>query len=148
MSFSLDGACSSSALAVQMACLALASGDIDTVVAGGVNMITNPDVQVGLSHGHFLSPTGGRKPFYESADGYCRTDGVACLVVKRVEDAIADNGNILGLLKEPSANHSAQSMSITQPQSATPVAIFRSMLRHASRTPADIDYIEMHGTGI
>lgn len=52
-------------------------GDCDTAVAGGTNMIFNPDGHTGLDKGFFLSQTGNCKPFDDKADGYCRAEGLA-----------------------------------------------------------------------
>lgn len=80
-----------------MACTSLWSGDLDTAVAGGMNVLTNSDAFCGLSQGHFLSKTPGAcKTWDVNADGYCRADAVASIVMKRLEDAEADNDNILG----------------------------------------------------
>ena len=93
-SYSIDTACSSSLAAIQAACTSLWSGDIDMAITGGMNIITNSDVYAGLSRGHFLSSTGGCKTWDEGADGYCRADGVGSVVLKRLEDAEADNVSI------------------------------------------------------
>lgn len=57
-SYSVDTACSSSLAAMHVACNALWRGDIDTAIAGGTNVTTNPDITAGLDRGHFLSRTG------------------------------------------------------------------------------------------
>jgi naphtho-gamma-pyrone polyketide synthase len=57
-SLSVDTACSSSFAAIQAACSYLWRGDCDTAVAGGTNVLTNPDNFAGLDRGHFLSTTG------------------------------------------------------------------------------------------
>lgn len=54
----MDTACSSSFAAIQTACAYLWRGECDTAIAGGTNVLTNPDNFVGLDRGHFLSTTG------------------------------------------------------------------------------------------
>jgi acyl transferase domain-containing protein len=56
-------------LGIHIACNALWRGDIDTAVAGGTNVLTNPDFTSGLDRGHFLSRTGNCKTFDDEADG-------------------------------------------------------------------------------
>lgn len=90
-SYNLDTACASSSTAISLACSALLARDCDTALAGGGSILAAPQEFAGLSKGGFLSPTGNCKPFQDSADGYCRGEGVGVVVLKRLEDAIAGN---------------------------------------------------------
>jgi acyl transferase domain-containing protein len=146
-SYSIDTACSSSAASIQLACSALLTREIDTAVAGGANILTASDLFAGLSRGGFLSLTGGCKTFDDAADGYCRGDAVGTAVMKRMEDAIADNDNILAVIKAVATNHSSRAISITHPDSKTQQTLFQTVLRRSNLTPNDIDVIELHGTG-
>ncbi|KAK7938118.1 polyketide synthase [Apiospora aurea] len=146
-SFSVDTACSSSLVAIQAACSALWSGDVDMAVTGGMNIITNSDVYAGLSQGHFLSPTGGCKTWDEGADGYCRSDGVGSVVLKRLEDAEADNDNILAVVLAAGTSHSAEAVSITHPHDGAQAMLYDQIVRRAGIDPLSVGYVEMHGTG-
>lgn len=146
-SISLDTACSSSSVAIQMACSALLSRECDTAVAGGSNILTGSDMFAGLSRGSFLSSTGNCKTFDSTADGYCRGEGVGTVILKRLDDAIADRDNIQALIKAASTNHSAQAISITHPHAETQQRLYKKVLDDACIDPEDIDYVEMHGTG-
>ena len=146
-SYSVDTACSSSLAAIHVACNALWRGEIDTAIAGGTNVLTNPDFTAGLDKGHFLSRTGNCKTFDDGADGYCRGEGVATVILKRLEDAIADKDPIQALLLGGYTNHSAEAESITRPLVAAQKEIFRKVLSSAGVNPYDIGYVEMHGTG-
>ncbi|AEO68580.1 uncharacterized protein THITE_13940, partial [Thermothielavioides terrestris NRRL 8126] len=97
-SASIDTACSSSLAAIHMACNSLWRNDCDTAIAGGTNVMTNPDNFAGLDRGHFLSRTGNCNTFDDGADGYCRADGVGTVILKRLEDAQADKDPILGVI--------------------------------------------------
>ena len=90
-SYTLDAACASSSTAISLACSALLARNCDTAVAGGGSILAAPQDFAGLSKGGFLSPTGNCKTFQDSADGYCRAEGVGIVVLKRLEDAIAAN---------------------------------------------------------
>lgn len=116
-------------------------------VAGGTNIITGSDMYAGLSRGQFLSNTGPCKTFDDEADGYCRADGVATIVLKRLEDAEADRDPILGVILSSATNHSSQATSITQPHGPTQEALFHKVLNQAGIRSSDVHYIEMHGTG-
>ena len=90
-SYNLDTACASSSTAISLACSALLSRNCDTAVAGGGSILAAPREYIGLSKGSFLSSTGNCKTFQDNADGYCRGEGVGIVVLKRLEDAIAEN---------------------------------------------------------
>ena len=110
-SFSIDTACSSSFAAIHTACNSLWRGDCDTAIAGGTNIMTNPDNFAGLDRGHFLSTTGNCNTFDDEASGYCRADAVGTVVLKRLEDAEADHDPIHGVLLGAYTNHSAEAVS-------------------------------------
>lgn len=107
-SFSIDTACSSSFAAIHTACNSLWRGDCDTAIAGGTNVMTNPDNFAGLDRGHFLSTTGNCNTFDDGANGYCRADAVGTVILKRLEDAEADHDPIYGVLLGAYTNHSAE----------------------------------------
>ena len=101
----------------------------------------------GLSRGGFLSPTGPSKTFDDDADGYCRGEAVGTVVLRRLEDAVSNHDNILGVIKGVATNHSAHAVSITHPHSSAQQRLYRRVLQKANMDPEDIDYIDMHGTG-
>lgn len=146
-SYSIDTACSSGLAAIQLACSALWSKECDTAVAGGLSILTSPDLYAGLSRGHFLSPTGSCKTFDNDADGYCRADGVGTVVLKRFDDAKADNDCILAVILGAATNHSTESVSITRPHAGAQAALFKEILYRTGTDPLDVSYVETHGTG-
>ena len=146
-SYSVDTACSSSFAAIQVACTSLRTKECDTAVAGGVNILTAPDIFAGLSKGQFLSPTGSCKTWDDKADGYCRADGVGSVILKREQDAISDKDNILGVILAAATNHSADAISITHPHAGNQSYLYESVIHTAGIDPFDVSYVEMHGTG-
>lgn len=146
-SFSVDTACSSSFAAIHTACNSLWRGDCDTAIAGGTNIMTNPDNFAGLDRGHFLSTTGNCNTFDDGANGYCRADAVGTIIMKRLEDAEADCDPIYGVILGAYTNHSAEAESMTRPHVGAQAFIFDKMLNTANVDPLDVSYIEMHGTG-
>ncbi|KAJ4348315.1 polyketide synthase [Didymosphaeria variabile] len=146
-SYSIDTACSSSLAAIQLACTSLWAGDCDTACAGGLNVLTNPDIFSGLSKGQFLSKTGSCKTYDNDADGYCRGDGCGTVILKRYEDAVADKDNILGCILGAATNHSAEAVSITHPHAGAQEYLYKKVLANAGIDAHDISYVEMHGTG-
>ncbi len=146
-SFIIDTACSSSLAAIHLACTSLQAGQCDTAFAGGANVLTNPDIFSGLSRGHFLSKTGSCKTFDNDADGYCRGDGVATVILKRVDDALTDRDPILGVIRGTATNHSAEAISITHPHVGAQESLFSKVLQDSGVDAHEISYVEMHGTG-
>ncbi|KAH8690471.1 beta-ketoacyl synthase [Talaromyces proteolyticus] len=146
-SYNVDTACSSSLAAIQLACTSLWSGECDTAVAGGLSVLTSPDLFSGLSRGQFLSKTGSCKTFDNDADGYCRADGIGSVVIKRLADAELDRDNILTVILGAGTNHSADAVSITHPHAETQSTLYRDILQQSGVDPLDVGYIEMHGTG-
>ena len=113
-----------------------------------MNVLTNSDAFAGLSHGHFLSKTPNACKTWDSeADGYCRADAVGSIVMKRLEDAEADNDNILGVILSAGTNHSAEAISITHPHAGHQADLGRLALSRAGVDPLDVSFVEMHGTG-
>lgn len=100
-----------------------------------------------LSKGHFLSKTGQCKVWDAGADGYCRSDGVGSVVIKRLEDALADNDVVLATIAAGATNHSAESLSITQPHAGAQKDNYRQVLDKAGVNPLDVSFVELHGTG-
>ncbi|OJJ40791.1 hypothetical protein ASPWEDRAFT_34272 [Aspergillus wentii DTO 134E9] len=147
-SFNCDTACSSSLATIQAACTALWAGDVNTVVAGGLNVLTNSDAFAGLCNGHFLTKTPNAcKTWDAGADGYCRADGIGSIVMKTLQDAEADNDNILGVITAAATNHSANAVSITHPHAGHQADLYRQVMARAGVDPLDVNYVEFHGTG-
>ncbi|OAA34323.1 Beta-ketoacyl synthase [Metarhizium rileyi] len=146
-SVSVDTACSSSLAAIHLACNSIWRNECDTAIAGGTNVMSNPDSFVGLDRGFFLSRTGNCQTFDDEADGYCRADAVGTVVLKRLEDAIADHDPILGVIAGAHTNHSAESVSITRPHCGAQEEIFSKLITESGIHPHQVSYVEMHGTG-
>lgn len=146
-SLNIDTACSSSAAAMNVACSSLWARDCDTAIVGGLSCMTNSDIFAGLSRGQFLSKKGPCATFDNEADGYCRGDGCASVIVKRLEDAEADQDRILAVILGVATNHSADAISITHPHGPTQSLLSSAILDDAGVDPHDVDYVEMHGTG-
>ncbi|KAJ5969277.1 hypothetical protein N7501_005525 [Penicillium viridicatum] len=146
-SVSVDTACASSATALNLACASIWSNECDTAVVGGMMLLNSPDMYAGLSRGHFVSSDGPCKTFDDEANGYCRGEAVASVVLKRLDAATADNDNILGVIQASATNYSAYAASITQPHAGAQEKLFQIVLSQAGIQPEQVDYVELHGTG-
>jgi naphtho-gamma-pyrone polyketide synthase len=90
---------------------------------------------------------GNCNAFDDEASGYCRSDAVGSVILKRVEDAIADKDPIFGVIVGTNTNHCGQTDSITRPHEGDQTSVFKRIMRNANVDPLDVNYIEMHGTG-
>ena len=145
--YSLDSACAGTTAAIHLAAMSLLSKDIDMAVAGAANILSTPHSFTSLSDSGVLSDTGNCKTFRDDADGYCRGDFVGAVVLKRLEDAIAHNDNILAVVAASGRNHSGNSTSITTSDAHAQERLFQKVMRNAQVSPDNISYVEMHGTG-
>ena len=93
------------------------------------------------------NPSGNCNTFDDGASGYCRSDAVGSVILKRLEDAQSDNDPIFGVIAGATTNHCGQTDSITRPHEGDQKSVFNRIMRHANVNPLDISYIEMHGTG-
>ncbi|ARM34745.1 SDR family NAD(P)-dependent oxidoreductase [Legionella longbeachae] len=143
----IDTACSSSMTAIHDACVSLQSGDCDMALAGGVNILLAPDSNITLSKARMLSPESRCKTFSEDADGYARSEGCGVIVLKRLSTALKDKDTILAVIKGTSINSDGKSGGFTVPNGIAQEEVIRSALAKANLSPADVDYIEAHGTG-
>jgi iterative type I PKS product template protein len=146
-SYAVDSACASSITTIVLACQALQSRACDMALAGGGNMIYTPVPYSGLSRSGMISPTDGCRTFHDDADGYARGEGVGVVVLKRLEDALSDNDNILGVIRGSARTFSTTTTSITHPSHESQERVYKRVLAQSSVDASEIAYVEMHGTG-
>ncbi|AKL76887.1 type I polyketide synthase [Bacillus velezensis] len=146
-SIAVDTACSSSLVAVHQACQAIMSGDCEMALAGGVNLSLHPQKYMFLSQSHFLSSEGKCRSFGEGGDGYVPGEGAGAVLLKPLKKAIADNDHIYGVIKGSATNHGGKTTGYTVPNPEAHRDLILSALNRAAVSPADISYIEAHGTG-
>ena len=143
----LDTACSSSSLAVHMACLSLRIGESDLALAGGVSLVLAPEHLIGICQMNALSPDGRCKTFDASADGFGQGEGCGMIVLKRLSDAKADGDNVLAVVQGSAVNHDGQARTVTTPSGPAQRAMLRDALANANLEAHQIDFVETHGTG-
>ncbi|MGH8665472.1 MAG: beta-ketoacyl synthase N-terminal-like domain-containing protein, partial [Burkholderiales bacterium] len=95
----VDTACSSSLVAVHQAAQSLRLGECEVALAGGVNAVLRPEVNVAFAQTKLLSPKGRCRAFDAAADGYVRSEGCGMLVLKRVRDAQRDGDRVLAVIR-------------------------------------------------
>lgn len=146
-SMAVDTACSSSLVAVHLACQGLRDGESDLALAAGVNLILSPVFHIASSKLGTISPDGLCKTFDSSADGYGRGEGCGTVVLKRLADAEAQGDRILAVIKGSAVNQDGKSNGLTAPNGLAQEKVIRQALERSRLEPADIGYVEVHGTG-
>lgn len=143
----VDTACSSSLVAIHQACQSLRQRECDLALAGGVGLILRPENTIAFSKVGMLAPDGRSKPFDAAADGFVRGEGCGLIVLKRLSDAVADQDNILAVIRGSMINHDGPSSGLTAPRGPSQQAVIRKALQRANLQPDAVSYIEVHGAG-
>ena len=143
----VDTACSSSLVALHLACQSLRNQEADLALAGGVNLMLDPELTTYFSTGGMLSSDGHCKTFDASADGYVRAEGCGIVVLKRLSEALANRDNILALIRGSAINQDGPSGGLTVPSAPSQERVILEALSRAGLEPHQIDYVEAHGTG-
>ncbi len=146
-SIAIDTASSSSLVAVYQAMRSLQEGACDMALAGGVNAILAPANSLLMSKAGLLSPDGRCKSFSAGADGFGRGEGCGVVVLKRLSDAERDGDNILAVVRGGAVVHNGFSSSVTAPSGKTQSRAIAEALQDAGVAPAQVQYLEAHGTG-
>ena len=145
-SVTVQTACSSSLVAVHIACQSLLSGDCDMALAGGVAV--SRQIGYRAQQGGIYSPDGHCRAFDAAASGTVSGNGVALVVLKRLEDAVRDGDSIDAVIKGSAVtNDGALKVSYTAPQVDSQAAVVRNAMAMAEVTADTIGYVEAHGTG-
>ncbi|WP_327287065.1 beta-ketoacyl synthase N-terminal-like domain-containing protein [Streptomyces sp. NBC_01198] len=144
---SVDTACSSSLTALHLAARGLRARECEYALLCGSNLLLSANLMVSLSQTRALSPTGRSKSFLASADGYGRGEGVGVLVLMRLADAERQGRPVLAVLRGTAVNHDGAASGLTAPNGPAQQEVIRAALDDARVDPAEIGWIEAHGTG-
>jgi len=145
-SYTLDAACASSLYAIKLACDELQAGRADAMLAGGVSRPENLYNQVGFSQLHALSASGKCAPFDANADGLVVGEGAGIVVLKRLDDALAADDEIWGVLHGIGLSNDVGG-SLLAPDCEGQIRAMELAYQRSGWSPTDIDLIECHGTG-
>ncbi|MFX1766420.1 SDR family NAD(P)-dependent oxidoreductase [Paraburkholderia sp. A1RI-2L] len=147
-SMAVDTACSSSLVALHQACRALASGEADMALAGGVNLLLHPFGFVSFAKASMLSPTGRCRAFDSRGDGYVRSEGGAFVMLKTLSRALSDGDTIHAVIAGSGVNSDGYTQGgISVPGAATQAELLRRVYGEANVSPLQLAYVEAHGTG-
>lgn len=144
---SVDSACSSGLSALLLAADALEAGTCDRAFVCGTNVLLDPRLSMTLRMGGMLSPDGKCRAFAEGAGGYVRSEAIAAVALRPLSDALAAGDRVLGIIRACAGNQDGATPSITSPSMQRQVEVIERALAVAGVDPAEVDYVECHGTG-
>ena len=147
VNFTVDAACAASLAAINLAVKELRSGTSDMIICGGADMHNGIVDYLAFASVHALGASGQCRTFDASADGIALGEGVAAIVLKRLEDAERDGDRIYAVVKAVGGASDGKSLGLTAPRAEGQVRTLERAYRQARVSPAEVELIEAHGTG-
>jgi acyl transferase domain-containing protein/enoyl-CoA hydratase/carnithine racemase/acyl carrier protein/GNAT superfamily N-acetyltransferase len=144
---SVDTACSSSLVALAQACDSLAMGNSDVALAGGVALMSTPEMHIKTAQAGMLSPDGKCFTFDQRANGFVPGEAVGVVMLKRLADAERDGDTIYGVVQGWGVNQDGKTNGITAPNPESQTRLQQDVYEKYQIDPAGIQLIEAHGTG-
>jgi iturin family lipopeptide synthetase A len=144
----IDTACSSSLVAVHLACQSLWAGESRPIaLAGGVNVILSPVGTIFFSRAGAMAPDGRTKVFDAGSNGFARGEGAGVVVLKPLEEAVADRDSIYAVIRGGAVNQDGRSNGLMAPNRWSQEAVLREALRRTGSSAGRVQYVEAHATG-
>jgi len=145
--FTIDAACASSLAAIDSAIKELRYGESDMVIAGGVDFHNGIQDYIMFCSTYALSHKGKCFSFSDEADGIALGEGMAAVVLKRLEDAEADGDTIYGVIEGIAGSSDGKSLGLTAPRREGQKFALNRAYQRAGISPKSIGLVEAHGTG-
>ncbi|KAF3012580.1 t1pks [Neopestalotiopsis sp. 37M] len=146
-SMTIDTGCSTTLVALHQAVNSLRNRESDMSIVSGANLLLTPDMFKVFGSLGMLSPDGKSYAFDHRANGYGRGEGVATIVIKRLDDALACGDPVRAVIRETFLNQDGKTETITTPSQAAQEELMHECYRRAGLDPRDTQYFEAHGTG-
>ncbi|ORY60122.1 putative polyketide synthase [Pseudomassariella vexata] len=147
-SMTVKTACSSSLVCLDLACRAIQSGQCDSALVGGANLIFSPTTYLALNDQGVLSPNGQCRSFDASADGYARGEAINMILVKKLSHALRDNDTVRAIIRGTGVNADGRTNGLLTPSPTAQATLIRRTYEAAGiKDPSQTAIIECHGTG-
>ena len=146
-SVSVNTACSSALVAIELACQDLWLQKSNLAVAAGVCLLSDPLVTQRFLHSGWLSQEGKCRSFDADADGYVRGEGVGVVVLKPYAQAIADGDRVYALIKDCRSKHNGKGNGLTLPCLQSQIDLLQSIYSGKDVDPDSVLYIEANSVG-
>ncbi|WP_158549190.1 SDR family NAD(P)-dependent oxidoreductase [Lysobacter silvisoli] len=143
----LDTACSSSLVALHRAIESIHTGSCDMAIVGGVQVMLTPAGHISFGAAGMLADDGKCKTFDSRANGYVRGEGSGAILIKPLENAIADGDHIYAVVKSTAENHGGKVTMLTAPNPNAQADLLVEAYEKAEIDPRSVGYLECHGTG-
>ncbi|ATY60574.1 Beta-ketoacyl synthase [Cordyceps militaris] len=147
-SFSVDTACSSSLHAMHAAVQSIRSGDCSSAIVAASNLYMNPGDLIQMSMLGLFTPTGKTYAFdHRGNSGFACGEGVGCVIIKPLDQAIRDNDKIRSIIVNTGINQDGKTVGLTSPSAKQQENLMREVYARANISPNDVAFVEAHGTG-
>lgn len=143
----INTACSSSLVAFHQAVLSIRSGESDSAVVGGANVIVKPDNYLAMEGAGMISTDGRCYAFDKRANGMVPAEAVAVVVLKRLDKAVKDGNHIYATVAGSGVNYDGRTNGITAPSGISQTNLIETVYNRFHINPAEVSYIVTHGTG-
>lgn len=147
-SFTVQTACSTSLVAVHLACQSLLNGECDIALAGGISIRIPQTAGYLYEQGSTLSPDGHCRAFDANAQGMVTSSGAGIVVLKRLAEALKDRDNVRAVIRSSCINNDGSAkVGFTAPSVDGQATVIAEAQAVAGVTGDQISYVETHGTG-
>ncbi|MFP5392878.1 MAG: beta-ketoacyl synthase N-terminal-like domain-containing protein, partial [Gammaproteobacteria bacterium] len=142
-----DTACSSTLVALHRAVQAIRNGECRQALVGAVNLLLTPAGYIGFESMGYLSEKARMAAFEPGASGFVRAEGVGVVLLKPVQQAIADGDHVYAVIRGSGVSHGGSAVSMTTPNGAGMKEAMRQAYEASGIDPASVTYVEAHGIG-